>query len=118
MLGVYAKRKLKKDPKYFEQHVDIDEVRKHVAKHIQDFDKTLKHIGGHLIEAEKKFAQHIINAPALVSELGMKLGEVLAPAFRDRRTSGGRATRVRAPRLECSEARPDRTSFFALLVWP
>jgi predicted RND superfamily exporter protein len=81
-LGVYAKRKMAKDPKYFEKHVDINAIRDHVAEHIHDFDKTMKYLGSNLIEAEKKFANQIVQAPAMVSEVGMKLGAKVDKAGR------------------------------------
>jgi multidrug efflux pump subunit AcrB len=58
-LGVYAKRKMAKDPKYFEKHVDINAVRDHVSEHIHDFNKSLRHLGAKMIEAEHKFAHKI-----------------------------------------------------------
>lgn len=59
LLGIYGRRKLAKDPHYFDGHVDIKEVRKHVHDKVHDYEHKLKDFEKHLIEAEHAFAHKI-----------------------------------------------------------
>jgi uncharacterized membrane protein YdfJ with MMPL/SSD domain len=58
-LGVYAKHKIAKDPKYFEKHVDIKKLRAHAHEHMHRFGEKLKDVEHHIIEAEHRFAHKI-----------------------------------------------------------
>jgi predicted RND superfamily exporter protein len=59
LLGIYGRRKLAKDPTYFDKHVDIKEVRKHVHDKVHDYEHKLKDFEKHLIEAEHSFVHKI-----------------------------------------------------------
>jgi hypothetical protein len=74
-LGVYARWKLKKDPDYFEKHVDIDKVRKHVVEHIHEFETKMKHLGNELLEAEHRFAHKIGKSQKELELQAKKAGE-------------------------------------------
>jgi phage-related tail protein len=79
-LGVYAKRKMAKDPKYFEKHVDIQAIRDHVAEHIYDFDKTIRNIGPMMIEANKQFANKISDFGKEMEKAGKGIGKAAGKA--------------------------------------
>ncbi|MCK5561333.1 MAG: MMPL family transporter, partial [Thermoplasmata archaeon] len=74
-LGVYAKRKMAKDPKYFEKHVDIQAIRDHVSEHIHDFEKDIKHLGKKMVDAEHEFAHKISDFGQEMEKAGKKIGE-------------------------------------------
>jgi hypothetical protein len=79
-LGVYAKRKMAKDPKYFEKHVDIIAIRDHVSEHIHDFEKTIKNIGPLMIEANHKFAHKISDFGKEMEKAGKGIGKAAGKA--------------------------------------
>lgn len=68
LLGIYARRKLAKDPTYFDRHVDIKEVRKHVHDKVHDYENKLKGFEKHLIEAEHAFAHKIHEGEHKIAE--------------------------------------------------
>ncbi|UCH88897.1 MAG: MMPL family transporter [Thermoplasmata archaeon] len=75
MLGVYARWKLSKDIDYFEKHVDITHVRQLVSKSIHASEAGLRHLGGAIIEAEHKFAHHIVEGERKVEAGVKKVGD-------------------------------------------
>jgi predicted RND superfamily exporter protein len=75
-LGVYAKRKMAKDPKYFEKHVDIKAIREHVSEHIHGFEKNLQHLGAKMIEAEHQFAHKISDYGKEIDKAGKHITKV------------------------------------------
>jgi predicted RND superfamily exporter protein len=79
-LGVYARRKMAKDPKYFEKHVDIKAIRDHVAEHIHDFDKNLRYVGKVMIEAEHQFAHKISDVGKEMEKAGKHIGKAAGKA--------------------------------------
>jgi predicted RND superfamily exporter protein len=79
-LGVYAKRKMAKDPKYFEKHVDIQAIRDHVSEHIHDFDKNLKYVGKVIIDSEHEFAHKISDFGQEVDRFGKGVGKAAGKA--------------------------------------
>lgn len=76
-LGVYARRKMAKDPKYFEKHVDIQAIRDHVSEHIHDFEKDIKHLGKKMVDAEHQFAHKISDFGQEIDKAGKKIGTVV-----------------------------------------
>ncbi len=79
-LGVYARRKMAKDPKYFEKHVDIQAIRDHVSEHIHDFDKNLKYVGKIMIDSEHEFAHKISDFGQEVDKFGKGIGKAAGKA--------------------------------------
>jgi multidrug efflux pump subunit AcrB len=79
-LGLYAKRKLAKDPKYFEKHVDITAIRDHVSEHLHAFEKNLRKIGPIMIEANHQLAHKISDFGKEMEKAGKKIGEAAGKA--------------------------------------
>jgi multidrug efflux pump subunit AcrB len=74
-LGLYARRKLAKDPKYFEKHVDIRAIRDHVSEHVHEFEKTIRKIGPMMIEANHQFAHKISDFGKEMEKAGKGIGK-------------------------------------------
>ena len=67
-LGIYARRKMRKEPDYFEHHVDISKVREHIKGHVHGFGHIVKEIEKKVVEEGKKIEKKVV-------ETGVKVGE-------------------------------------------